>query len=141
MPLATPASELNLWESVMIAERKMHGKLIIFSSFKSMALTYSPHLSLHLIATQPILPYPVCYYMKYQGKAKKALLHLQNLVVGSSQYILTWEVSQKAYCRNITGNHEALLSMYSGKLCGIWQLYFSNGSSTSHAGPCGTVRG
>lgn len=50
-----------------------------------MALTYSPHLSLHLIATQPISPYPICYYMKYQGKAKKAFLHLQNwVVVGSS---------------------------------------------------------
>lgn len=34
--------------------------------------------------------------MKYHGKAKKALFHLQNLVVSSSQDILTWEVSQKA---------------------------------------------
>lgn len=89
-----------------------------------MALTYSPHLSLHLIATQPISPYPICYYMKYQGKAKKALHHLQNLVVGSSLYIFSWEVSQKAYCRNISGIHEALLSMHSGKLCRIWQLFF-----------------
>lgn len=51
-----------------------------FPPFQSIALTYSPHLFLHLIATQPILPYPVCYYMKYQDKAKKALPHLQNLV-------------------------------------------------------------
>lgn len=51
-----------------------------------MALTYSPHLSLHLIATQPISPYPICYYMKYQGKAEKAFLHLPYLVVGSSLY-------------------------------------------------------
>lgn len=59
--LATPAPELNLWDSAMRIERKMHGKLICFSLFKGMTLTYSLHLSLHLIATQPILPYSVCY--------------------------------------------------------------------------------
>lgn len=57
-------------------------------------------------------------------QGKKALLHLQKLVVGSSRYIFTWVVSQKPYCRNITGNHEALLAMHSGKLYGAWQLFF-----------------
>lgn len=107
----------------------MQSKVIIFLLFKSKALTYSPHLSLHLMAAQPILPYPVCYYVKYQGKAKTARLHLQNPVAGFSQYILTWEVSRKAYCRNSSGNHEARCTLENcvefGSCFFQWQLFES----------------